>query len=361
MRVLIIHPEFKNTGGVAGYYSALKDKFCVEIKHFTIGKRAEGKGIFINIFRIFKDYLLFIRELKRSKYDVVHINPSLDFKSVVRDGVFILLSKCYKIKVIVNFHGWCKSFEQKINRSALWLFLNIYGKADVFILLAMEFRNKLLDWGFKQPVYLETTAVDDELIKDIDMQTIIRTRLDNTQCKVLFLSRIVKEKGIYETVDAVNLLHRKYSNIELVVAGNGEEIQRVKDYVKANAISNVSFTGYVKGELKKKSFEGSYMYCFPTYYGEGIPISVLEAIAFGLPVITRPVGGIADFFEQDNHGFITESKDPRVIASYIEKLYLDKELYKKISLYNYHYATELFLASKVTKRLEKIYREVLQL
>ena len=91
-----------------------------------------------------------------------------------------------------------------------------------------------------------------------------------------------------------------------------------------------------------------------------MPNSVLEAMAFGLPIITRPVGGIADFFENSHHGFITKSRDPSVFANYIEKLISNKVLYKKSSLYNYKYAQENFLASKVAKVLEKIYREVQQ-
>lgn len=360
MKILIINPEFKNPGGVSNYYLALKDNFSIEIKHLDIGKRVEEKGFLRSFFRIFRDYFLFVSELRYGKYDIVHINPSLDFKSVVRDGIFILLSKHFNVRIVVFFHGWFKIFEHKIIKwKILWLFRKIYNKGDIFIVLATEFKEKLLEWGFKKPIYIETTAVDDSLVRKFDIQTIIKKRMDNVTFKVLFLARIIKEKGIYETIDAINILHNKYTNIELVVAGDGEELQRAKDYMKTNNASHITFTGYVTGESKKKCFEESCVYCFPTYYGEGIPISVLEAMIFGLPVITRPVGGIVDFFEQSVHGFITENKDPSIIASYIEKLYLDRELYKKISLYNYQYAMDKFLASKVAKRLEKIYEEVL--
>ncbi|OQY97667.1 MAG: glycosyltransferase [Candidatus Brocadia sp. UTAMX2] len=360
MKIIIIRPEFKNPGGVSNYFSALNENFSVEIKHFDIGKRVEEKGFLRNFFRIFKDYFLFVKELRCREYDVVHINPSLDFKSVIRDGVFILLSKYYKIKIVVFFHGWLKTFEQKIIKlRTLWLFRKIYDNVDIFIVLATEFRNTLLKWGFKQPIYIETTAVDDGLVREFDIQTTIKKRMDIDTFRILFLARIIKEKGIYETIDAINMLHNKYPKLELVVAGDGEEIQHVKDYVKAKNVSNVVFTGYVKGKTKRKYLEESCVYCFPTYYREGIPISVLEAMVFGLPVITRPVGGIVDFFEQDKNGFITESKDPTDIANYIEKLYLNKDLYKKISFYNHRYASERFLASKVAKRLEKIYEEVL--
>ena len=155
------------------------------------------------------------------------------------------------------------------------------------------------------------------------------------------------------------VLQSKFSNIQLIIAGDGLELQNAKNYVKKNNVSNVVFTGYVRGGGKRKLFEDSYLYFLPTYE-EGMPCSVLEAMAFGLPIVTRPAGGIVDFFENGKHGFIDESKDFSVFANYIEKLLLDKELYKKISLYNYKYAQERFLASKVVEGIEKIYREVWQ-
>ena len=97
--------------------------------------------------------------------------------------------------------------------------------------------------------------------------------------------------------------------------------------------------------------------CFPTY-GEGLPGSIIEAIAYGLPVITRPVGGLVDFFKNEEHGFITDSLDPNIFADLIERLFLDRELYNRISLSNYQYAQNNFLASNAALRLETIYKEL---
>lgn len=358
MKVLILHPEFQDPGGVSNYFASLKNRFEIQTKHFAIGKRVGERRFSIRIFRLFCDYVRFIKLLKGEHYDIVHINPSLDFKSVMRDALFILIAKCYKRKVIIFFHGWSKQFEKNFENNLLWIFRQIYNMASAFIVLADEFRRKFRALGFKQPVYLTTTAVEDNLLRKFNVEKVIKKRMDNNKYRILFLARILKEKGVYETVNAVKLLQSKYSNIELVIAGDGKELQSVKNYVKKNNVSNAIFAGYVKGKEKGELFENSYIYCFPTYYAEGIPCSVLEAMAFGLPVITRPVGGIADFFEDGKHGFITKSRSSCVFAGYIEKLILDKNLYKKISLFNYKFAQERFLASKVIKKIERIYEEV---
>jgi glycosyltransferase involved in cell wall biosynthesis len=148
--------------------------------------------------------------------------------------------------------------------------------------------------------------------------------------------------------------------IELIVAGEGEELENVKSFVRNRNMSNVTFAGYVRDEEKRHIFEKSQVFCYPTYYGEGLPTCAIEAIAYGLPVVTRPVGGLADFFKNEVHGFITDSLNPNTFANLIERLFLDKELYNKISLSNYQYAQINFLASSAALRLETIYKTVLK-
>ena len=74
----------------------------------------------------------------------------------------------------------------------------------------------------------------------------------------------------------------------------------------------------------------------------------------------RPVGGLADFFKNEEHGFITDSLNPKIFANLIERLFLDNELYNKTSLYNYQYAQFHFLASSAVLVLETIYKTVLK-
>lgn len=85
-------------------------------------------------------------------------------------------------------------------------------------------------------------------------------------------------------------------------------------------------------EKKKiETFISHDIYCFPTY-GEGMPVSLLEAMAFGFPVVTRPVGGIKDFFENGKHGFLTNSKDPEIFAELIEK-FLKNDIFLNLLAY----------------------------
>jgi len=213
--------------------------------------------------------------------------------------------------------------------------------------------------GCAQPIYREVTVVDDDVLRGFDIHKTISERQKSGKWRVLFLSRVRKDKGIYETIEAAWLLHSKYPKIELIIAGNGPELQSVQSFVQDRGISNVVFAGYVKGAEKNRLLKSAHVLCLPTYHDEGLPNTILESMAFGLPIITRPMGGIADFFENGGHGFISSSKDPLVFADFIQKLFVDKGLYRKISLNNYRYAQSHFLACQAALRLEKIYKSVM--
>lgn len=357
MKVLITRAAFDDPGGISNYFAILKNRFLINAVYIEVGRRTNEKGLMRSLRRLIIDYARFIKTLRNERLDLVHINISLNTKGVIRDGVFIFLSKIYKIKVLVFFHGWDKSFDKKLKGMFLWVFKRIYISSSAFIVLAVDFKNQLMKWGFNQPIFIESTLVDDDLLSGFDIYEKIERRINEKRIKILFLARIIKEKGIYETVDALALLQKEYPNIDLIVAGEGEERGLVGHYVKKKNIQNVYFTGYVTGERKQKIFQDAYLYCLPSYQ-EGMPTSLLEALSFGLPIITQPVGGIVDFFENGKNGFVTKSREPARIAEYIEKLIMEKNLYRQISLNNYLLAKEKYLASEGVKRLENIYKKL---
>jgi len=359
MKILMSVPCLEKPGGVAVYYRTVREHFSEDVDYFTIGARERRErvpGVFI---RLLRDYRDFLRKLKTDRYDLVHLNPSLTSKAIVRDGVFLLIAKALRVKVLVSFRGWNVDVERVIRRYFPALFRLVYFQADAMIVLAAEFRLALIEMGCRKPVHTETTVVSD----DIFARTECRPRpaaLDTAQrrFKILFLSRVEKTKGIYETLDAFQILRTKCPFAALTIAGDGSELAQARKYATDHDIDGVSFAGYLRGEEKHEAFTQADVYLLPTY-GEGMPHSVLEAMAYGLPVVTRPVGGLRDFFEDGRMGFLTESYDPAVFAECLGRLVEDRELRTSIGYYNRQYAAEHFVASKVVARLEAIYHSVI--
>jgi len=218
--------------------------------------------------------------------------------------------------------------------------------------LASSFKTKLAEMGVTAPVFLETTVVDDKMFQAVkygDKQS------NRSLINILYMSRLEKDKGLMEAITSISLLAKQYPNCVFSVAGSGAEKDAAIELTKELGLQNVRFIGYVDGERKAKAFEDADIFFFPTFYGEGMPNSVLEAMACGLPVVTRSVGGISDFFENGRMGFVTNSEQPAVFSELLANLMHSDSLRKTIGTYNRSYARDHFSASEVVQRLEVIY------
>jgi glycosyltransferase involved in cell wall biosynthesis len=357
MKTLIITPDITKLGGVANYYKAIEEYLVSEdIEYFTACRR-DGESRFKGALRLLQDYRAWGTALGSKHFDLVHLNPSLGPKALIRDGQFLRIAKKKGKKVVVFFHGWDKHFEKQIRKRWLWLFKKIFFQADAFIVLADEFKTSLIEMGYKGPIHLETTLVRDSMFKYYHKKE--KKAPETHKFNMLFLSRIEKAKGIYEAIDAYAILKERRRGLTFTVAGDGTELENVKKYVSRKRIQGVAFKGFVRGQEKKEVFRSADCYLLPSY-SEGMPGSVLEAMAFGLPVITRYVGGLKDFFEEGKMGFVTDRLEPEIFADLIERIVVNPELSKQMSQYNHEYAKKRFMASIVAKRLTAIYTKVFE-
>lgn len=353
MKVLINIPDLEMSGGVSSYYKTIKPYFASKVTFFTIGRRKKSNHVLGYLWQIIKDYYNFFVLINAINYDVTHINPSLGSKSFIRDALFVAMAKLSKKRVIVFFHGWDEGFEAFSEKYLLWLYKITYFRADAIIVLAEQFKTKLEDIGYKGEIYVETTVVDDNVFDDFN---IIDKNYKNKNINLLFLSRLENEKGIYELIDALKILNKKYTNIVLTVAGDGSEMDSLMRYAKKCNVDNVGFTGFITGSDKDMVFKQADIFILPSY-SEGMPLAVLEAMAYGLPVVTTPVGGLRDFFKNGRMGFFIDAGKARDISIFIDKIISNHELRVKMSHYNSIYAEEHFKASRVVSRLESIYRQ----
>lgn len=344
MRILINVPKLELPGGVANHYKGLKQYWKEDVIYNVIGKRRAKRGT--GKYWLLIDLLIFIFKLSFLHIDVVLLNPSLGKSAIIRDSLFLKIAFFLRKKIVVLIHGWEQSYADVMDRKS---FVQTFNKASLILVLANDFKKQLIGWGITVPINLTTTKVDDTLIKDFDIMIRNKSKVRN----ILFLSRIEKEKGIFITLEAYRLLLPKYSDLTLTVVGSGEALENVRKYVLENKLDNVLITGNLNGDKLRKQFERGDIYIFPTYFGEGMPTSVLEAMAFGLPVLTRPNAGLADFFDSEKMGFCSLSLDPHDYARNLDRFLSDMELYRKVAFYNYQYAKKNFLASKVAKQLEE--------
>mgnify|MGYP002382242698 CR=1 FL=1 len=357
--VLVTVPSIDQPGGVSQLFQILRKHLGNQVDYFEVGSRSEIVGGMKVLFRLITDYGRFTKTLLAGGHNVVHINPSLLPKAIVRDGVFLLLSKLLGKRVVVFFHGWDASCEKMIRRYFERIFTWTYFKADAILVLANDISAKLISMGYKGALHVGSTAIDDAMLLECAREScLVKHAQEGRRFHILFLSRIVKKKGVFEAVDAYWHLRKRYSVATLTIAGDGPDLESVKTYVQARSIPDVFFAGFVTGRAKTDVFGEADVYLFPSY-GEGMPLSVLEAMACGLPVVTRPVGALREFFEDKRMGFIVESLAPGDIADALEHLLTNRDLCLSVGKYNYEYAQKHFSAEGVAQSLMRHYEGVL--
>jgi len=177
---------------------------------------------------------------------------------------------------------------------------------------------------------------------------------------VLFLSRIVASKGADIAVQAFRLACAKLPDfsMELILAGDGPDLKQLKSLVRRESVKGVRFTGPVVGTQKKQVLFDADVLLFPTM-SEGMPIVVLEAMLYGLPIISRAVGAIPDVVEHLKNGFLTDRCDPEVFSDWIVTLATDRDLRRQISVANHEKALRLYTSDIVRGRVLKILDEAL--
>lgn len=345
MKVLVNVPSLEIPGGVASHYRGLLRYWTENVEYNVVGGRSKAPNLLVLVY----DYLKFILNCIFENFDVLLVNPSLAKTAIIRDALFLLIAKAFGIKVVVFFHGWDSNIEEKISAKPT-LFRKVYGEADSFIVLSNEFAEKLRKWGVESPIYLSTTKVDNKLVEDFDAE---EKEYGQT---ILFLARVEKNKGVFVALDAFSRVLKKFPDANFIVAGSGGALGAAKEFVRKRSIPNVKFLGNVTGEKLINTLRDSDLYILPTTHGEGMPTSVLEAMAFGLPVVTRPVGGLKDFFENGEMGFLSDRVDSEWFADAISKLLSKEALLRRIGKYNHNYAKSHFLASEVALQIEEILR-----
>lgn len=365
MKVLITVPRLALPGGVANYYKSLRPFLDADKVYFEVGSTPAQKGVWAGIGRLIADYRNFDQLLRANSFDLVHINPSLVWGSVIRDGVLLLIARRHGCKVLVFFRGWETSCETSIRRYFLSLFRRTYGGADAFVVLGEEFRQALITMGINAPIYRSTTVANNAIFATMTSSETSRphdgeSASEEKPFTILFLSRLAKGKGLTEAIEAFAHLKAHRTNIALMIAGDGPERSNAEKLVRDRDLSGVRFIGHVDGAEKDLAFRTADAFFFPTFFGEGMPNSVLEAMAYGLPVVTRNVGGLRDFFESGVMGYCTDSGDPATFAGLLDRLIADPEMRHRFGEYNRQYALTHFAAPAVSKKLQEIYAQVVE-
>jgi glycosyltransferase involved in cell wall biosynthesis len=358
LKVLVFVPHFFKQGGVALFYKSLRPFFGSNFKYFFRGNRSSNNENWA-IFNYFIDYIKFLIHLLFHKTDFILINTSLAKSGCSRDAVFIYILKLFNKDFMVFFHGWNKDYEQRIetNKGFNKFPLNQFKKASSVVVLAKDFKSKLESWGFEKKIYLGKTVVENNLIEGYVNPT--KKFLGESIFTFIFLARVEKAKGIIEALQIYRQIQlmNPSKKMQFKIGGEGSFLKPAKDFVAMNNIQDVHFLGHVEGLEKRLLLEEGHFLLFPSY-SEGMPLSVLEAMAFGIPCMVTAVGGLKDFFVDKEMGVLLEDLDLIKAVDNVNTIINDQNWLIQISNMNYHFAQKNFLASHVAESLKELIVDV---
>lgn len=171
----------------------------------------------------------------------------------------------------------------------------------------------------------------------------------------LYAGRLSYEKGLVTLLEAF----KRLSFINLVVAGSGLMESELISFKENNNLGNVNFVGFQSGESLTRYLKNSIALILPSQWYENAPMSIIEAFAYGKPVIASNLGGIPEMVIDNKTGYLFNSGDVDELVSKVSFLYnnlhLAEELGKKsrsFALQNYHNKTHL-------EKLERLYSSLI--
>lgn len=171
---------------------------------------------------------------------------------------------------------------------------------------------------------------------------------------ILFLGRIVPEKGIHYLIDAYQKIN---TNKKLVIAGGASDTddyyQELKEKSKNN--ENIIFTGFVQGEELAELYSNAYIYCLPSDL-EGMPLSLLEAMSYGNCCLTSDIDECSEVLE--DKGVIFKKTDITDLADKLKKLCNDNNLVRKYKDESQNFILNKYNWDEVTKSTLAIYKKV---
>jgi glycosyltransferase involved in cell wall biosynthesis len=323
--ILMLGPHRAAVSGVSTHLNLLMDSALgdeYDIVHFQVGSEGRDEGAIGKVLRLLVSPFFLAASIVFRHVSIVHINTSLNRKAYWRDLVYLFVSKALGARVVYQVHGGELPRKFFANRPALTSFLRRTLRIpDLVVVLAQIELNAYKEFIPGQQVVALPNGIDCR-----PFSAVPTVRSDPTHpLQIVYVGRIAREKGLYETLQGLRLAHELGVDARLVIGGSGVEEARLRRYAQALGIANrVVFVGPVFGNDKVKLLSGADVMVLPSY-SEGLPYALLESMAAGVPVIATPVGAIPDVVSHDIHGFLVPPRDGKAIAEAIAILAGDRE------------------------------------
>jgi Glycosyltransferase len=306
--VLVISPhQADRNGGIAILVNTLS-KYYDKFNYVT---STRSNNIFLMSWYFINSIIKLIYYILFKRIEIVHIHGA-SYGSFFRKMILIHIASFFRVKIIYHIHGGgFKAFYKKYNKYNI--IKKTLKKVDVLFVLSNTWKS-----FFSEIIPPSRIFIINNVIEKVKNPNLSIRSVDDSFVKFLFLGHIFDGKGIFDLlhVIATNRIELLERNFQLFIGGSGET-QRLQDVIETERLNElVRFEGWVSGEEKQKLLAECSVYVLPSYK-EGLPISILEAMSYGRPVISTTIGGIPEIITSGYNGILITPGDSDAIFAAI--------------------------------------------
>ena len=354
-KVLLITASAK-TGGGPSHVFLLKDLLKDQFDFYLAMPKISGKNNKIDLKKYLeinerkvsiRDIINLIIFSKRNSIDIIHAHGK--GASLIARIIKIFLKK----PLIYTFHGIHTLCLNKLNKYFYIIYENITGWLDDYkIFVSLSEKKQAINLNLfigKNNHIINNATKKMNILTFKEGKDNLKIGINNSKKNIISVCRLVDQKNIFEIFE----IAKNLQIYNFIILGNGYLLDKAKNYIKSKEIKNV----YLLGN-KKDVF--NYLYKVDIFLStslyEGHPISILEAMSIGLPIVASKVTGNIDTIKNNSSGFFYRLGDINDAVNCIEKIMKNSDLKLKISKNSFLNHRELFTTKKMKNDYISLYK-----
>jgi glycosyltransferase involved in cell wall biosynthesis len=268
--------------------------------------------------------------------------------SLIRKSVLLLLSKMFNKKIILHAHGG--HFFEKFQKHGSFLkkcIIKFINAADILIVLSNKRKKE-----YSQIINSDKIRV---VYNCVAMPLSYKATRKSKHVHIISVGRLGATKGTHDLIEvAYKLRHEK---ILVEIWGDGEIEKAINEVNRLGIRNIVNIPGWASERDKIRIFHDANIFVLPSYF-EDLPLAIIEAMSYKLPIISTCVGGIPELVKSRTNGFLVQPGDIEDLAKKMHILVKNERLRKKMGEASFKLFQDKFECSILEKRMRVIYGEL---
>jgi glycosyltransferase involved in cell wall biosynthesis len=370
IRVLMFGTGLDVKGGVTSVEKLILNNAPLHLRIDHVATIGQGPAAH-NVMLFGKAIQSLIVSIFRRDVDVIHIHFS-ERGSTLRKSILVFIAALFQQSVILHAHGATyQEFYARLPRLVQNSLVALFRKCRIIVL------SKSWQDFYTHKLSLDSSRVS-VLYNPVDLPSSMPDRAGRKHLKFIFLGRIGKrggaldiaqsfmsfpkqDKGAFDLINAFAVLAEadRY-DVELVLAGNGDLAAANQLITDLNLTDKITILDWLSAEERDKLLATADAFILPSY-NEGLPMSMLESMAWGLPVIVTPVGGIPEVIINHQNGLLVEPGVQDQLVKAMQALIRNESLrlslgtagrnsVKDLNIHNYMESLSSLYASAIKKK-----------